>query len=429
MGISEWYIGAAADTKPTGIAIGSKCYEHDTRIWYITADGTNWLEMQDIDALVLGTGAAIIGKVGIDQTTPGTTNRVDIGAAIPAGSSIVGKVGIDQTTPGTTNNVAVTGMGEVQASPTANTLLGRLDEIEAAIDEINVLIGEVQASPTENSLLERQKAIETALTAINTLIGEVQASPTENTVLERLKTLESTIVLATGSNAIGKLAANTGVDIGDVDILSIAAGDNNIGNVDVLATKTIQSELLAITAIAAGAQQKSSILALTGIKKAAVFIDHGRTATTAFVGAGTEYRVEVSEKATGNDAWRTLASVVCAITAASEITADGNEAAGESVIDIGATTPALGDIIFWENATIANSEWIKVAAIVAGTSFTCLDDLTNAQTAAQKIYNKAEQFVLNLDVEPFTRMRVVANNNNGSTNAAIVSRVACITEA
>src|SRR3990167_6031111 len=33
--------------------------------------------------------------------------------------------------------------------------------------------------------------------------------------------------LPAGTNAIGKLTANSGVDIGDVDILSIAAGDNN----------------------------------------------------------------------------------------------------------------------------------------------------------------------------------------------------------
>lgn len=39
--------------------------------------------------------------------------------------------------------------------------------------------------------------------------------------------------LPAGTNAIGKLAANSGVDIGDVDVLSIAAGDNNIGNVDI----------------------------------------------------------------------------------------------------------------------------------------------------------------------------------------------------
>jgi len=193
-------------------------------------------------------------------------------------------------------------------------------------------------------------------------------------------------------------------------------------------TKAIETELLAITAIAADAQQKSSELALTNMKKASIFIDHGRTATTAFVGAGTEYRVEASQKATGNDAWRTIASVVCGIATAVEITADANEAAAQTLIEIGANEPALGDILFWENATLANSEWIKVVAVVADTSFTCQDGLTNAQTAAKLIYNKAEQFVLNLDVEPFTRMRVIVNNNNGSTNVAIKSRVACITE-
>lgn len=35
--------------------------------------------------------------------------------------------------------------------------------------------------------------------------------------------------LPAGTNAIGKLAANSGVDIGDVDITSIAAGTNTIG--------------------------------------------------------------------------------------------------------------------------------------------------------------------------------------------------------
>jgi hypothetical protein len=40
-------------------------------------------------------------------------------------------------------------------------------------------------------------------------------------------------VLGEGTATIGKLGENSGVDIGDVDILSIAAGDNNIGNVDI----------------------------------------------------------------------------------------------------------------------------------------------------------------------------------------------------
>jgi len=68
-------------------------------------------------------GSAIIGKVGIDQTTPGTTNGVQVNAALPAGSNVIGKVSIDQTTPGTTNLVAAgqNGTWTVQPGNTANT--------------------------------------------------------------------------------------------------------------------------------------------------------------------------------------------------------------------------------------------------------------------------------------------------------------------
>lgn len=38
-------------------------------------------------------GSALIGKVGIDQTTPGTTNGVQVNAALPAGTNTVGTVG------------------------------------------------------------------------------------------------------------------------------------------------------------------------------------------------------------------------------------------------------------------------------------------------------------------------------------------------
>lgn len=62
-------------------------------------------------------GAAIVGKVGIDQTTPGTTNGVQIVAALPAGTALVGKVGIDQTTPGTTNAVQPTTSGDIIINP------------------------------------------------------------------------------------------------------------------------------------------------------------------------------------------------------------------------------------------------------------------------------------------------------------------------
>lgn len=43
-------------------------------------------------------GSAIIGKVGIDQTTPGTTNGVQVNAALPAGTNLIGKATINDGT-------------------------------------------------------------------------------------------------------------------------------------------------------------------------------------------------------------------------------------------------------------------------------------------------------------------------------------------
>lgn len=111
--------------------------------------------------------------------------------------------------------------------------------------------------------------------------------------------------------------------------------------------KTIETELLPITAIDASSNTISSVLDVSDVRVAKIFIDHARNAAGAFVGAGTEYRVQVSEKATGNDAWRTESSVVCGIAAPSEIDPDGAEAAGQTLIEIGATTPAVGDIVFY----------------------------------------------------------------------------------
>lgn len=128
-------------------------------------------------AFAINAGTALIGKVGIDQTTPGTTNKVSIGSdgvvagtgnfnavqstasnlnattvttggatigkdstlssilsalgspfqaggsiantafALNAGSALVGKVGIDQTTPGTTNKVSIGTDGTVDVIP------------------------------------------------------------------------------------------------------------------------------------------------------------------------------------------------------------------------------------------------------------------------------------------------------------------------
>ena len=68
---------------------------------------------------------------------------------------------------------------------------------------------------------------------VNLIVGQAgiaAGTGTDGVTVPRV-TLATNVALPAGTNAIGKLAANSGVDIGDVDVLSIAAGANLIGDV------------------------------------------------------------------------------------------------------------------------------------------------------------------------------------------------------
>lgn len=200
--------------------------------------------------------------------------------------------------------------------------------------------------------------------------------------------------------------------------------------VDKIITKSIQAELKAITAVAADAQSVSSTLDLSGqIKKVTILIDHAKDNASASVGQGTEYVIQVSEKASGNDTWRTLTSFTAAITVPVSVVTDAEEAAGQTVIEISAVLPAVGDILFFKHATIGSSEWANIVAVVsagAASTITLESGLTTTQ-AQGTYYTQGELFVVVLDVEAITRLRVVCNNMKGTTNRAVVWRCAAIT--
>lgn len=40
---TKTFVGAAADTKPTGVPVGSIFYEYDTHKRFRCYDGTNWI--------------------------------------------------------------------------------------------------------------------------------------------------------------------------------------------------------------------------------------------------------------------------------------------------------------------------------------------------------------------------------------------------
>ena len=77
-----------------------------------TVVGTGTFAVQS----TLQAGSAIVGKVGIDQTTPGTTNGVQVNAALPAGANTIGKVDI-------LGNAGAAVDAATGAAPPANAIL------------------------------------------------------------------------------------------------------------------------------------------------------------------------------------------------------------------------------------------------------------------------------------------------------------------
>jgi hypothetical protein len=205
-------------------------------------------------------------------------------------------------------------------------------------------------------------------------------------------------------------------------------GDAN-GNTIVSNTETIQTEMMGIRTVAASVVIASTVLSLAGVKQATFFIDHARAAIAAFGTNGTNYLLQASEKAAGNDTWRTVATFVADSAAASSALSSGAYTAAQTAIVIlSGTAFVANDIVFIADTTAATaSEWIRVVLPTGTASFTILDGLTNAHASTEIMYNKAENFVVTVDCASLTRARVVVNNNASGTTQNIYSRVAVIT--
>ena len=194
-------------------------------------------------------------------------------------------------------------------------------------------------------------------------------------------------------------------------------------------TKVVQTELQAIANVSSGAQDLSSEFA-TGKKLAAyIFFDFSPEATNT---NQTELRVEINETVAGdNDKWREFWSTITTASAVNTHAIDGTEAVGQTVIEESVTTGLTdgdGQIVFIKDGTtITDSEWVKLVAVSASTSFTIQDGLRVQKDTGDDWYNQAEHFAVSMDLAAKVRLRAVCNNNNGGGSVAVNWRVALIT--
>ena len=179
----------------------------------ITVDGTITANLGTVDNAVLDAIQAAVEV--LDNIVSGSEAQVDV-LTVPAPLSVVGggteaaaiRVTIANNSTGLIsiddggNTITIDGTVTANLSATDNAVL---DAIQAAVEII------------DNSIAgsETQVDVVASLPAGTNNIGDVDIAS----------------ALPAGTNAIGKLAANSGIDIGDVDVLSIAAGENQLGDV------------------------------------------------------------------------------------------------------------------------------------------------------------------------------------------------------
>lgn len=132
------------------------------------------------------------------------------------------------------------------------------DTIIGHIDGVETLLGTIDADTS---------ALAGAVDGTEVQVDVVAALPAGD---NNIGNVDIASALPAGTNAIGKLAANSGVDIGDVDVTSIAAGENHLGEVGgnmvrVSAEVTRPANTTAYTAgdVVSESESASTLLVLT----------------------------------------------------------------------------------------------------------------------------------------------------------------------
>lgn len=172
-------------------------------------------------------------------------------------------------------------------------------------------------------------------------------------------------------------------------------------------SKTSNVSILAMTAIASNTVVKSSAIDVSGKFAASIFCWLGRDDVGGVLAASAKILIQGSPDSSGDDTWQDLATFVSGLTVPEAEAVSGTEAAGETVIGVASTTNlVVGQNIFFKNATLSNSEFARIIALVANVSITVMDAIKNAQTGST-IYNQAEFFNAQLDLASMSRIRVV----------------------
>jgi hypothetical protein len=185
-----------------------------------------------------------------------------------------------------------------------------------------------------------------------------------------------------------------------------------------IVTKTGSIALLPLQSIGSGSTITGTPLDVSTRFSAFLVIHFGRRTATALT-APVDVRVEGSTDTAGDKNWGVLHQFRSVVTVAESKPVSGTVLSGQKVITLANTNGlALDGFVYIDNATIANSEFGRIAAIATNVSITLEDNLANNQTGST-VYSLAEMSNPQIDLSNIMRVRAVAANRNSDQPVAV----------
>ncbi len=175
--------------------------------------------------------------------------------------------------------------------------------------------------------------------------------------------------------------------------------------------KTAATSVLSLQSVAASSVLISSALDVSTKLAGSMLIHFGRRSASA-AGAGVKFRIEASAKSSGDGFWFPIVAYTTDFAAAATQAVTTSSASAQNVVSTSSTAfAAIGQIIYIDNTTIANSEWHRIKVVTASTSVTLEDNLVNTQGTSSNIYTLAEMFLAQMDFTAISRIRLVADGS------------------
>lgn len=224
-----------------------------------TVDGTNWVTVNGVYAGASAPGATTtvngivrltpsgLAQLRITSTawTSGTavisirasdaTGGTFINQSLTAGTNIIGKVGIDQTTPGTTNLVSIGTNGTVAlnaAIPTGANVIGAVTQSGTwNVGTITTLPSLVAGAAVIGALTANQSVNVSQINAVAPLMGNgITGTGSQRVTIASDNTAFAVnATLQTGANVIGSLAANQSTNIAQMGGVAVTMGSGVTG--------------------------------------------------------------------------------------------------------------------------------------------------------------------------------------------------------